>query len=1085
MVGRCFLAAGVILSFLVLTMHAEGAAVHAWQGPISIPTYGLGPADPNPSFPLVNSRDVYPYAMLDDLTHVKATKMYQALYLENEYLKIIVLPQLGGHVYSIYDKTNHREVLYRNHVIKYGLVGPRGAWISGGMEFSFPYAHTTDTVSPVEFSLRHNSDGSASAIVGALDWVSNMYWEIAITLRPDTARLEEDVTLFNATPQKHLYLFWTNAAVKATDDLQYVYPMRETIEDDPFAIVQKWPVWDGVDQSWYKNVAPAMAIFGRAVQRNFFGVYYHASDYGVVHVADYHQDPGKKIWTWGTARSGRIWDKLLSDDDGPYNEIQSGRFFTQGYREFMQPRRVEKWTEYWYPVSGLKNGFVEATSQMAMNVSYSAGNGAGGNVVVSLSPVADVTGASLLIKEGGKVVGEQRAIDLTSMHTFRYTVSVKDVSAAKKDLEVELTSANGKSILHWSAAEPPDGNPDFVARAGTRIMTEIPDSPQTPTQALYMRGVLLQKMGELQRAVKVYDEVLHRDPGYVPALLKEAWLNYEAGDFAGAERLLGRAKGRDETDAAVQYALGVVYRAEGQLTLAEDGFWTSIHYGGSPAPALVELGEIEIRMGHYLEAEKLLTRAVGYNPDDAFALADVSVAERLAGKVQDAAEASAKALKIMPLLPYSLAEQFEDRQIAGGTDAAGLRAVMNSDPENYLAVAAWYHSLGAWKSADAVLQAEATNLPAASISPMVSYYLASDARHEGDTSRAEKYAREAAESRSAEVFPNRVEDYSILVDALKADPGDAQAKYEVGNFLFAHDRYDEAAKLWREAVSAGFNNPVLLRNLGVYDWHLKHDLRKAAEDYAGAIQLSPHEYRLYPDLDEIYEEEDNVSAREELFRNAPSDVLAQDTVQARRVVLLMEQQQYNDALTALASRTFTPWEGGMAVHSMYVVANLESGKQELAGNHPVEAEKYFRAAMLYPENLGTGEPSKPETVEQLYWLGNAMGAAGQDSNAKAAWKKVADEAENREGRCDLFPALADEKLGNQNAAQELLQRCARAAEQPGATATSVFYAGIAEQHSGNAERAREDLRRVLSIDPLYWQARIALSDAKAVTKANY
>src|SRR6185312_13183841 len=465
-------------------------------------------------------------------------------------------------------KVNHREVLYRDHVIKYGLVGPRGAWISGGMEFSFPYAHTMDSVSPVESTLRHNADGSASAIVGAIDWVSNMYWEIALTLRPSTARLQEDVTLFNATPQQHLYLFWTNTAVKATDDLQYIYPMRETIEDDPFAVVQTWPVWAGVDQSWYKNVAPAMAIFGREVHRNFFGVYYHASDYGVVHVANYRQDPGKKIWSWGTARSGRIWDTLLSDDDGPYNEIQSGRFYTQGYREFMQPRRVEKWTEYWYPVSGLKNGIAEATSQIALNVSYSAGNGAEGDVNVSLSPVADVTGASIVIKEGQKVIAQKRDVNLTPLHTSTYTVPVKDVSAAKKDLEVEVRSTNGQSMLHWSASDPIDGNPDFVARAGTQLLSEIPDSPKTPTQALYIRCLLLQKIGDLERAVKVYDEVLQRDPPYIPALLKKAWLRYQAGDFVQAEQLLVRAKVRDDADPALQYALGTVYRAQGRLNLA-------------------------------------------------------------------------------------------------------------------------------------------------------------------------------------------------------------------------------------------------------------------------------------------------------------------------------------------------------------------------------------------------------------------------------------------------------------------------------------------------------------------------------------
>ena len=221
---------------------------------------------------------VYPYPMLDDLSDQRAAKTYHAIYLENQYLRITILPELGGHVYSVYDKINQREVLYRNRVVKYGLVGPRGAWVAGGMEFSFPFAHTTDTVSNVESALRQNPDGSATAVIGAVDWVSDMYWEIAVTLRPDTARLEESVTLFNATPLSHLYLFWTNTAVKATEDMQYIYPMRETVSDNPFAIVQSWPVWKGVDQSWYKNDPSAIAIFARDVQRDFFGVYYHQSN---------------------------------------------------------------------------------------------------------------------------------------------------------------------------------------------------------------------------------------------------------------------------------------------------------------------------------------------------------------------------------------------------------------------------------------------------------------------------------------------------------------------------------------------------------------------------------------------------------------------------------------------------------------------------------------------------------------------------------------------------------------------------------------------------------------------------------------
>ncbi|MGH9469712.1 MAG: DUF5107 domain-containing protein, partial [Terriglobia bacterium] len=221
---RCEMLAGFVALFLIATPAARAAAVRAWEGTIEIPTYVLGPADPNPAFPLLHKEPVYPYTMMDDLTSNREPKTYRAVYLENQYLKLTILPQLGGHLYSIYDKVDHREVLYRNNVVKYGLIGPRGAWVSGGVEFSFPFAHTDVSVSPVESVIQHNPDGSVTAVVGAVDWVSNMHWEVALTLRPDTARVEQKVTLFNSTPTKHLYLFWANAAVSATDDMQYIYP---------------------------------------------------------------------------------------------------------------------------------------------------------------------------------------------------------------------------------------------------------------------------------------------------------------------------------------------------------------------------------------------------------------------------------------------------------------------------------------------------------------------------------------------------------------------------------------------------------------------------------------------------------------------------------------------------------------------------------------------------------------------------------------------------------------------------------------------------------------------------------------------
>jgi tetratricopeptide (TPR) repeat protein len=1057
------------LALLLCPAISRAQAVHAWEGSITIPTYKLGPADPNPSFPLVRPAPVYPYTMLDNLTNDRVMQKYRAIYLENEYLKITILPELGGHVYSVYDKHNHREVFYRDHVIKYGLVGPRGAWIAGGMEFSFPFAHTTDTISAVESILHQNTDGSATATVGAVDWVSNMHWEIAITLRPDTARLEEGVTLFNSTPLNNLYLFWTNAAVKATDDAHYIYPMRETVFDDPFATVESWPTWKGVDRSWYKNDPDALAIFGRNVHRNFFGMYYQDSNYGVVHVADFRQDPGKKFWTWGTARSGKIWDKILSDNDGSYNEIQSGRFYTQGSREFMNPHRVEKWTEYWYPVSGLNTGFVEATNKMAINVGYveSQAN-------VTISPVERVNDATVSLKEGETVLKEFSHVNLMPLEPASYSVAVPNVDQAKKDLTVQIASAQGQTLLQWSAADPIDGNPDMIPSVGKAIKRTIDITPQTPVEELYLQGLFLQKTENEQGALKIYDQVLARDPGYVPALLQKAWIDYRAADFKNSESLIARAMERDNDvneSATIAYASGVIHRADGNMSTAKEAFWNAIHYGSSLPPgaslaaSYVELGEIAIRQKNYAQATDLLEIAVGYNPDDAFALADLAVAERLAGNSQKAAQHSTQAVQKMPLLPYALAESWMDGS-ASQQDASWTK-IISSDPQNYLAVASWYHNLGAWESSDKVLHDAIDNLPQQAISPMVYYYLASNARFQGNAQQAEQYATKAASRPASEVFPNRLTDAAVLAEAIQQNPSDAHAQYALGNFLFAHARYGEAAKLWMKALDQGFNNAVLLRNLGVYQWRVKKNLTEADSFYVRAIRLNPNDYRLYTDLDDIYEQQGNTEARVRLFNNAPQSVLDQDTVRARRALRFLEQSKPDEALALLVDHRFKPWEGGVVVRNMFVAANMEKGKSALASHQPAEAAEAFRRAMQYPEDLGTGEPSQPDNSEQLYWLGNALQAQGKTAEANAAWKQAALPG-------SIYSGLAEKKLGHEQQAKHILDRYIQAAAKPYPKATDYYRAGLAEQFSGDAAAARNSFQHALELDPALWEARIAM-----------
>ena len=125
-------------------------SVRIWEESLVVPTYLIEAPDPNPVFYFGRAYQgaqgpVYPYPFLDRLTDRKVDKSYRAVYLENEFLKICVLPELGGRIFSAVDKTNGYDFVYRQRVIKPALIGMLGAWISGGVEWNIPHHHRATT----------------------------------------------------------------------------------------------------------------------------------------------------------------------------------------------------------------------------------------------------------------------------------------------------------------------------------------------------------------------------------------------------------------------------------------------------------------------------------------------------------------------------------------------------------------------------------------------------------------------------------------------------------------------------------------------------------------------------------------------------------------------------------------------------------------------------------------------------------------------------------------------------------------------------------------------------------------------------
>src|SRR5215475_6211391 len=343
-----------LLVVLILTMLSQ-AQVRVWEGTLDLPTYEEGLPDPNPPFDqFATNRFNYPYVLRENLTSRRVNHAWRAIYLENEYLKCSVLPDIGGHLYTCVDKISGQSMFYDNTAIKKAAVGYRGAWAAFGIEFNFPVSHNWVSISPVDFAFRKNGDGSASVFVGNIDRVYGMEWQVELMLRPGSTLLEERVTLSNRSDIRHRFYWWNNAAARVSDDSRIVYPMRYAASHG-FTEVRPWPLDpDGNDLSVIRNhTHGAVSYFVHGSREEFMGVWHPATKTGTVHFAKYEDLPAKKIWSWGVDEEGLDWRKALSDDNSGYIEIQAGLFRNQETYAFMEPRQSIHFSEYWMPVRGL------------------------------------------------------------------------------------------------------------------------------------------------------------------------------------------------------------------------------------------------------------------------------------------------------------------------------------------------------------------------------------------------------------------------------------------------------------------------------------------------------------------------------------------------------------------------------------------------------------------------------------------------------------------------------------------------------------------------------------------------------------
>src|SRR6184192_2254787 len=423
------------IGFLFLALTSASAQVRVWQGTLTLPTYEEGLPDPNPPFDqYANNRFNYPYTLRHNLTDRRRDHAWRALFLENEYLKCSVLPDIGGHLYSCTDKISSKPIFYENPSIKKADVAYRGAWAAFGIEFNFPVSHNWVTVSPVDFAFGKKADGSASVQVGNVDRVYGMQWTVELILRPRSTVLEERVTLNNRSDVRHRFYWWNNAGVQVWDDSRIQYPMRFAASHG-FREVQPWPIEaDGNDLSIIKNHTKGpVSLFVYGSREPFMGVWNPHTNTGTVHFADYTQLPAKKIWSWGVDPDGLDWRKALSDNNSAYVEVQAGLFRNQETYAFLEPRQTISFSEYWMPVrdiGGISRGNLAGVVHLERKQ---------GTLYAALNANRKIPAASVRVSDGNASLLDER-VDLEPERVWKKEIGVQDAS---RKYRFELRSKEG------------------------------------------------------------------------------------------------------------------------------------------------------------------------------------------------------------------------------------------------------------------------------------------------------------------------------------------------------------------------------------------------------------------------------------------------------------------------------------------------------------------------------------------------------------------------------------------------------------------------------------------------------------------
>ena len=981
-----------LITILLATPNVLAQDISIKEETISLDTYGFG--KPNPIPILSEDPKIIPYYTFEEYDHKAQKKDWKVVTLENDYIKVMVLPEIGGKVWGAIEKSTGEEFLYKNEVIKFRNIAMRGPWTSGGIEFNFGIiGHHPATATPVDYTTRTNTDGSVSCIVGNTDLPSNTRWIVEIRLEKDKAYFETNASWYNASPLTQSYYNWMTAAAIATNDLEFFIPGNAYVGHNGNA--HSWPIDEvGRNLAMYSNnnFGPAKSYHVVGEYNDFFGGYYHDSKFGFGQWAPYEEMPGQKLWLWALSRSGGIWEDLLTDSDGQYIEFQAGRLFDQysggAINPISQvgfdPNVMDRWSEIWFPYKEI-GGMVDASKEGVLNVELKESEAyIGLNALQELDSEINVT-------VNGTVVFQEK-LDLNPMGIFSKSFPIQ--TSDKIEVSIVGTELSYSNKPQTNLLKRPFySDRDLKVSKSEQLLSE-------GTEALEFREYAL--------AYKKLHELIQLDPSHKAAHIKMAELEYRKSDYQMALQHANTVLKMDTYNSGANYMAGITYRALKDITNALEALGWAARDIKYRTVAYAQMAEIYLASQHYAKAKTYAQKALDFNTYNLNARKVLVLVARKQGEKKSFQEEVTSLFKIDPLCHFA---QLEERFMS--SESPAFKQTNEFSSETILGLALEYYNLGLNKESVATLKLDAKVVK----NKLWMAYLQKDI----DPTKATELLDEIAQDAIDLVFPYRRETLPVLEWANNQN-NSWKFKYYLAQNYLAVGQNEKGKSILTDlkdapdsAIFYSFRAKILSNTT----------FENRSADYEKALQINNKDWKIWEETIQFYLGEGKYGSALELSKKGYKKFPDNYNIGLAHAKALLNTGRFEEVLKVLESIQVLPYEHASESREIYERAHMAVAKSHFEKKDYKKAIVILEKSKEWPENIGVGKPYAPDEREQDFLLSLAFEANGETENSKSLSEQVIAYTEdhlNNNSLNHLYGLLALKQSGDTLKQTEVLKK---------------------------------------------------------------